>query len=89
MSRETDSAYRVEYSDSQIISVLHDGNITWDQLQAIKNRIWGEDAEAIECYPSKARTINNANQRHLWRVPDNFPLPDLIDGWAQHLEDFG
>lgn len=75
------SQYEVEHADDQIISVLHDGTITWDELQQIKADHWGEGAEAIECYPSKARTINNANQRHLWRVPEGFPLPDLIEGW--------
>lgn len=24
--------------------VIHDGKITWDQLQAIKNEVWGFDA---------------------------------------------
>lgn len=74
---------KIEHHDDQIISVLHDGSITWDDLQEIKNKIWGEEAEAIECYPAQSRLINNATQRHLWRVPPNtIDLPDLIDGWS-------
>lgn len=71
----------VEHHDDEIISVLHDGTITWDELWQIKNEYWGEDAEAIEVYPAKSRLINNLNQRHIWRVPGDMKLPDLVGGW--------
>ena len=82
------SVHTVEHADDQIISVLHDGSITWDELQSIKNDIWGASAEAIECYPAQSRLINNVSQRHLWRVLPGMKIPDLIDGW-QCIEDHG
>lgn len=58
--------------------VAHDGTITWDQLQAIKNLVWGQDARAVEVYPVQTEVINNAPLRHLWRLgPDDF-CPDLL-----------
>ncbi len=74
---------RVEHADDEIISVLHDGDISWDELQAIKDEVWGSEAEAIELYPARSRLINNVNQRHLWKVPKGFKLPDLVGGWDQ------
>ncbi len=73
--------YEIEHHDDEIISVLHDGTITWDKLQEIKNLIWGCDAVAIEIYPAAADVINTTNQRHLWRVPDGMIVPDLDGGW--------
>jgi hypothetical protein len=73
-------ATKIEYQDENYIAVLHDGNITWDELWQIKNEIWGDDAEAIECYPSVKRTINNVNQRHLFRVKPGTMMPDLLEG---------
>lgn len=52
------------------LAVEHDGNITWDELQALKNKHMGEDAVAIEVYPKGKEVLNNANVRHLWRFPD-------------------
>ena len=40
--------------------------IPWDDLQAIKSQIFGEEAEAVELYPSASRTVNDANVRHMW-----------------------
>lgn len=60
------------------LAVTHDGTITWDQLQAIKNLVWGHDARAIKVYPVQAEVINNAPLRHLWRLgADDFCL-DLL-----------
>lgn len=58
--------------------VIHDGTITWDQLQAIKNVIWGDDARAIEVYPAENDVVNSLQCRHLWRLgPADF-APDLL-----------
>lgn len=60
-----------------LLSVEHDGSLTWDQLQAIKDTVWGADACAIEVYPPRHRVVNSLSERHLWRLgPDDW-WPDL------------
>ena len=39
---------------------------SWRVLQDIKNSIAGEDAVAIEIYPSEAEVTDTANMYHLW-----------------------
>lgn len=58
--------------------VEHDGSITWDQLQIVKNEIWGEAARAIEVYPVQADIVNTGNYRHLWRLGRGDFCPDLL-----------
>ena len=60
------------------LMVEHDGTITWDQLQAIKNAVWGEDARAIEVYPAESQLVNVAIMRHLWRLGPHEFAPDLL-----------
>ncbi len=47
------------------------GTISWDELQAIKNLIAGEEAVFIEVYPAVGNVINDAEIRHLWRVDEH------------------
>lgn len=61
------------------LSVHHDGCIGWDQLQLIKNLVWGEDAVAIEVYPPQRDVVNSGNYRHLWRLGEHDFYPDLLD----------
>lgn len=42
------------------------GPLTWDDMQAIKNELCGEDVEALELYPAAARAITGPEVRHLW-----------------------
>ncbi|WP_281955452.1 DUF7694 domain-containing protein [Pseudophaeobacter arcticus] len=58
--------------------VIHDGSISWDQLQEIKNQAWGADARAIEVYPAKKDVVNSLDCRHLWRLGPNDFAPDLL-----------
>ena len=71
-----------------LLSVSHDGSITWDQLQAIKNTVWGEDARAIEVYPAQSQVVNGATIRHLWRLGASDYCPDLLgdDGTEDSLQ---
>ena len=71
-----------------LLSVSHDGTITWDQLQSIKNAVWGEDVRAIEVYPAQSQVINSAPIRHLWRLGPNDFCPDLMgdDGAQDSLQ---
>lgn len=63
------------------IEVAHDGAITWDQLQAVKNAVWGERARAIEVYPAQGDLVNGGNYRHLWRLGPLDFCPDLLVGF--------
>lgn len=60
------------------ITVAHDGAITWDALQAVKNAVWGESARAIEVYPVQGSVVNSGNFRHLWRLGPGDFCPDLL-----------
>ncbi len=60
--------------------VEHDGSITWDKLQEIKNHAWGQETAAIEVYPPQSRVVNNKTMRHLWRLGANDFCPDLRGG---------
>ena len=50
-------------------------NISWDDIQEIKNRIGFASEWAVECYPPKDKVVNVANMRHIWIIP----TPDF--GW--------
>ncbi len=59
------------------LAVEHDGGVTWDTLQDIKNDFLGPDAVAIEIYPPARDVLNMAPIRHLWQLgPDDW-WPDL------------
>jgi len=60
------------------IAVEHDGDISWDDLQSVKNAIWGAEARAIEVYPRQSDVVNARPCRHLWRLGDNDFCPDLL-----------
>ncbi len=45
----------------------------WTTIQQIKDDILGPDTLAVEVYPPEARTIDEANCRHLWTLTR--PLP--------------
>ena len=68
--------------------VNHGGQaLTWEQLQEIKNLLWGRAARAIEVYPAQSDVVNNAPCRHLWRLGDHDFCPDLLgrDDHADNL----
>lgn len=48
----------------------------WEDLQRIKNEIFGEQAEAVQLYPSEQRNIREADGTYLWVAPigDTFPF---------------
>lgn len=51
--------------------------ITWDELQVMKNQIFGDEAIAIEIFPAESELVNFRNVRHLWLVPPDCKLPNL------------
>jgi len=52
------------------LCIEHDGNISWDEMQAIKNEWFGENVTCCEIYPCTKDLINNGNFRHIWRIPN-------------------
>lgn len=60
------------------LAISHDGTMTWDKLQLIKNKVWGEEAVAIEVYPPTSRLVNVRNCRHLWLLGAGDFYPDLL-----------
>lgn len=46
-----------------------DGVLSWEDLQACKNIVWGPAAQAVEVFPPDGRVVNEAPMRHLWRTP--------------------
>jgi len=58
--------------------VYHDGNITWDQLQAVKDFLWGPETAAIEVYPPASKVVHSVNARHLWRLGSGEFYPDML-----------
>lgn len=73
------------------LMVEHDGTITWDQMQVVKNEVWMPDARAIEAYPAEREVVNTGNYRHLWRLGQGDFMPDMLGrlpppsrlSWAQ------
>ncbi len=55
----------------------HDG-ITWDELQAVKNETLGLHVAAIEVFPIEDQVVNERNMRHLFVLPDDVRVPNLL-----------
>lgn len=47
----------------------------WRHLQAIKNEICGTECEAVELFPAESRLVDEANQYHLWVLPEGERWP--------------
>lgn len=45
-------------------------NITWDELQILKDESGRGNKAAVELYPSNSDVVNVANMRHLWVLPE-------------------
>lgn len=57
----------------------------WRDLQAIKNQLVGEDAEAFELFPAETRLMDPSNYYTLWCFP-KFRIPvgtDIRRVWGQ------
>jgi hypothetical protein len=48
--------------------------ITWDDLQAIKDRFWPSRI-AVEVFPPKDKIVDAADMRWLWVLPPGAVLP--------------
>jgi len=45
-------------------------NITWEELQDIKNTIGFNECDCVEIYPREFDEVNASNMRHLWVMPE-------------------
>ncbi len=59
----------------------------WRHFQQIKNEVVGEEREAVEIFPAESRLADNANQYHLWVLPDGAPLGLGFDGGMVTMRD--
>lgn len=50
-----------------------EGNISWDEIQELKNQCGRGDKLAIEIYPPDDRLINEGNFRHIWVIDETLP----------------
>lgn len=57
--------------------VHHRGEVSWEELQAVKSEVMGPGQVAVEVFPEENKVINNGPERHLWRVPENAWRPCL------------
>lgn len=64
-----------------------DAGISWDDLQAIKDSLGFAERDGVEIYPRRDDIVNVANMRHLWILPDGFPLTWRRDGGKKAFED--
>jgi hypothetical protein len=60
----------------------HDGAelAGWDLLERVKNEVVGQDSIALEVYPPARDVVDLAPMRHLFVVPESFPVPLTIKG---------
>lgn len=48
----------------------------WRHMQRIKNELCGPECEGVELYPAESRLLDEANQYHLFVVPnDGYRFP--------------
>jgi hypothetical protein len=59
----------------------------WRHLQQIKNEVCGEFREALELFPSEHRIADNANQMHLWVMPEGMLIPVGFDSGFVTIRD--
>jgi hypothetical protein len=52
----------------------------WRHFQQIKNEIAGPEVEAVEIFPRESRLADNANQYHLWCLPEGVDVPIGFEG---------
>jgi len=48
---------------------------SWQDVQTIKNRLFGIEREAIQIFPAESRMVNMANQYHLFVFPEGYIIP--------------
>ena len=57
-------------SEGWWLEVHHNGNVTFDTMQQIKNDFFGANVTCQEIYPAMSDLIDNGNYRHIFRSPN-------------------
>lgn len=53
-------------------------NISWDDIQRLKNECGYSDKDAVEIYPRDRDIVNVANMRHIWVLVESTHNLDFI-----------
>ena len=56
-----------EYADRLAIWRKDGARLTWEELQAVKQAVWGNRV-AVEIYPAEHEVVNLRHTRHLWHT---------------------
>jgi hypothetical protein len=78
IAQRIDGRWATYNAEIGLLSVYHDGNISWDDMQHIKNKVLGPETRAIEVYPAQSNLVNAAMVRHMWKLEDGDKCPDLL-----------
>ena len=70
------------YSNRLAISRKDGGWLTWEELQTLKQILWGDEI-AIEVYPKASDVVNLRHTRHLWR---SLEITAAVKSTCVHLE---
>lgn len=54
----------------------------WRHFQRIKNELVGPEREGLELFPAESRLVDEANQYHLWVLPEGSMVPV---GWNTRM----
>lgn len=74
-----ESTHRVlEYADR--LAVHHGDSLSWSDLAAIRDAIWGPGVAAVEVFPPAREVIDLRPTRHFWRG-------DLVDRAVRECSD--
>ena len=55
----------------------------WRHMQRIKNKLVGDEYEAVQLFPAESRVVDMANQYHLWCLPNKQQFPI---GWETGIK---
>lgn len=69
--QEKNKPLRITINKTTVTSTGNwEDNITWDEIQKIKNEIGFENKDCVEIYPAEKNIVNVANMRHIWVMED-------------------
>jgi hypothetical protein len=88
VDRETDKVIPVPILHLAVIP--HQGlpDMSWEDLQRIKNEMAGEKCLTLELYPEEERRLDMP-ERHLWAFPPGFRLSLGFTAMQQHVDPAG
>lgn len=77
--KENKNIFRLSINKTVSNGKSWEENLSWDELQTIKNEVGYKEFDAVEVYPKYCDVVNVANMRHL------FVMPNLLDfAWRKN-----